>query len=645
MSVQLIRSNFTAGELSPLMYGRVTFAKYQNGLEKARNVLILSQGGITNRFGTIFEAETTANYGTDFQIYILNYDNINKYLVIHSDRKIEVYLNGTLKATITTSHTKASINQFRVKQDGTKLEFVHEDYKPAILARDASDDTSWTFTDVIFRNEPTFDFARDYDSLDFILAAKSGYDVSLKSTADFFSSRHVGGLVEASGVYRITTLVSGTEVKGNIISPFEEDSLVFGGKDCYIGEPIFSSLRGWPRTLDFYQGRQWYGGTKILKNGIFGSATFDAFNYDDSGVTASDSISVIISELENNNVEFLTHNKDLFVLTDNAEYSTPPFSDKPASPENTYFIMQNDHGVSNLAPPTIIDNSPIVIDRGGKFVRIFQYSVQSNKYIAKNISILSPHLIRNPVSAAVFKNPAINDAIYLLLVNGDGTLAIFHYIEDEEIAAWALSSTDGTFMRVAASGSDVYVVVERVTTENSNPINKLYIEKISFDILLDSAKDQTFGSPQTVIGGLAHLDGKTVTVLADDFLQDSKIVVDGQITIDTAATHVIIGLPIEWEARPLPVEYMTEEGNNRYLKKRIRTVYLDYYESLGIKIDGLDIPTLNFGDGYFGQPLVPRSEIYEYTPMDSWERTQSITISGDKPFRFNIRSITFGVEQ
>lgn len=643
--VQLIHSNFTAGELSPLLYGRVDFAKYQNGAAVLSNVFIVPQGGITNRFGTFFVAQTTVNYGDNVQIYILNYNNTIKYLVVHSAKKFEIYHDFTLKATVINTHEQSEINAFRAKQEGNKLEFVHENHKPAILARSDTSDTTWTFTEVTFRNEPTFDFASDYDDVAFIMNKAVGHDIQLLSTKAFFEPRHVGGLVEASGVYRITTLVSGTEVKGNILSPFEANTLVFEGKEAYIGEPVFSATRGWPRSIDFYQGRQWYGGTKSIKNGIFGSAVFDAFNFDDSGVTASDAISIIISELENNNIEYLIHNKDLFVLTDNAEYSTPPFSDKPASPENTYFLMQNDHGVISNVNPVILENNPIIVDRGGKFVRIFQYSVNSNKYVASNISILSPQLIRNPISAAVFKNPELNDGIYVLLVNTDGTMAVFQFINSEQIAAWVIAQTDGSFRRVVASGSDVYVLVERTTNQGANSTTNMYIEKFDFSVFLDSEKAQTFGSPETVIGGLSHLDGKTVTVIGDGFLQDSKIVASGQITIDTAATNVKVGLPIAWEVEPLPVEYMTEEGNNRYLKKRIRTAYLDYFQSLGIEIDGQDITTLSFGTGAFGDPLIPRTEIFEYTPMDGWERNQTVKISGNKPFGFTIRAITFGVEQ
>ena len=48
---------FSKGELSPLMYSRVTVDAYYNGLKTARNCITYPQGGIGKRFGTIFQAE------------------------------------------------------------------------------------------------------------------------------------------------------------------------------------------------------------------------------------------------------------------------------------------------------------------------------------------------------------------------------------------------------------------------------------------------------------------------------------------------------------------------------------------------------------------------------------------------------------
>jgi hypothetical protein len=52
-AVNSILTNFTAGEISPRIYGRVDLAKYQNGARELTNVVVLPQGGARRRGGTL----------------------------------------------------------------------------------------------------------------------------------------------------------------------------------------------------------------------------------------------------------------------------------------------------------------------------------------------------------------------------------------------------------------------------------------------------------------------------------------------------------------------------------------------------------------------------------------------------------------
>ena len=52
-TIHSILTNFTAGEISPRVYGRVDLAKYQNGARELTNVTVLPQGGARKRGGTL----------------------------------------------------------------------------------------------------------------------------------------------------------------------------------------------------------------------------------------------------------------------------------------------------------------------------------------------------------------------------------------------------------------------------------------------------------------------------------------------------------------------------------------------------------------------------------------------------------------
>ena len=57
MSVSLIMTNFSAGELSPRLGGRVDLAKYSNGLAELENMLTHPHGGASRRTGFRFIRE------------------------------------------------------------------------------------------------------------------------------------------------------------------------------------------------------------------------------------------------------------------------------------------------------------------------------------------------------------------------------------------------------------------------------------------------------------------------------------------------------------------------------------------------------------------------------------------------------------
>ena len=54
MRIVRFMTNFTSGELDPLLRSRTDLQQYQNGLEAAKNVLIQPQGGVRRRDGLEF---------------------------------------------------------------------------------------------------------------------------------------------------------------------------------------------------------------------------------------------------------------------------------------------------------------------------------------------------------------------------------------------------------------------------------------------------------------------------------------------------------------------------------------------------------------------------------------------------------------
>ncbi len=98
------QDEFSVGELSPLMYGRITVDKYYKGVKKARNTITYPQGGIGKRFGTIYRNEITGV--TDWRdIFFETFPYLNEcvYLLAIVSGAIKIYLENVLVATVSST--------------------------------------------------------------------------------------------------------------------------------------------------------------------------------------------------------------------------------------------------------------------------------------------------------------------------------------------------------------------------------------------------------------------------------------------------------------------------------------------------------------------------------------------------------------
>ena len=86
------------------------------------------------------------------------------------------------------------------------------------------------------------------------------------------------------------------------------------------------------------------------------------------------------------------------------------------------------------------------------------------------------------------------------------------------------------------------------------------------------------------ISGLDHLEGETVAILGDGDVQPNKIVTDGIVTLETAASEVHIGLPYESEMRTLSPVLSDNQGSAQSKKKHLNRVAFMFEKSRGGKI-------------------------------------------------------------
>lgn len=103
-----IRSNFNAGELSPLLDGRVDIAKYSNGCRTLENFIPMVQGPAVRRAGTRFVAEVK-NSNSRTWLARFEFSTAQSYLLEFGQGYLRFYTNrGQLQTGTVTAYSGAT---------------------------------------------------------------------------------------------------------------------------------------------------------------------------------------------------------------------------------------------------------------------------------------------------------------------------------------------------------------------------------------------------------------------------------------------------------------------------------------------------------------------------------------------------------
>ena len=162
--------------------------------------------------------------------------------------------------------------------------------------------------------------------------------------------------------------------------------------------------------------------------------------------------------------------------------------------------------------------------------------------------------------------------------------------------------------------------------------------------MTDSHLIINFLTPQTTIGGLDHLEGQEVDIIADGFAGDTAIVTDGKVTVVNAASSFEIGLRIKTEIKTMPINVLGDMGPLLPIPKRIPRYFIDMLKSQGVEVNGILIRNLLFAPEFEEGPLPLVSGLFEISNLSGWDRRQSVSITQNGPFKMTILGIGYEVD-
>jgi hypothetical protein len=632
----VLQTNFTAGEISPKLYGRVDVARYQNGAKKMRDTIPQVYGGAKRRDASLFvhEVKTSAK---QTRLIPFVYNEYTAYMLEFGDLYMRVYKDGALLGApyeIATPFTEAMLFDLDYTQGADTMFIFQESLEPRRLRRFG--DTSWTL-DVAPFTETPFEEPGTYPAASLTPSAKDpvGGACTLTASAGVFVAGSVGSSVKINGgIVKITGFTSTTIVNGTIKQ--ELTSTTASPANAWsLHAPAWSASRGYPRTGTLYEQRLVVGGSPTFPQTVWGSATAAYLDFT-MGVNDDDAFSFTVASDQVNPIQYLASSRALVAFTSGGEFTIAGGLEKPLAPTNAQVRQRSNYGCSRVRPVRIRD-AEMFIQRAGAKVRSFAYNVTTDDWTAPDIAVMAEHLTAAGIVDIAWQQEPTS---IIWLVRADGVLVSVTYDKDQDVVGWAAhTGFDGLVESVACmpaeSSDQLWAVVRRTI----NGTTKRYVERFTSEVLADSAVIAS-GAPATVWTGLSHLEGKDVDVVGDGAYTGRYTVTSGQITIGKEASAVVIGLPFANRIEMLDPEMQSGMGSSSGNSMRTSEVTARFFETTGGTVNGQDLIFRRFGS----TATVETPQLFSgLTRIEvlGWERgTSDLAFEQDKPMPFHLLSVT-----
>ncbi|MHC8321204.1 phage tail protein [Pseudomonas sp. GB2N2] len=708
---EAIQPSFSSGELAPATYARVDLGRYYTGLRTCRNFMVMPEGGVRNRAGTKFIAETKNSnlrsrlipfqFSTE-QTYVMEFGHLSLRFFTSGGQ----LLSGGLPYELATPYAETDLFTLNYTQSADVMTIVHPGYPPYELRRLAP--TSWTLLPISFapsitaptglsalprtggagdstpfRYEVTAVSSAESaeESLPSAPASVASWDNKAGATLSWTAvvgaaSYNVYKENNGSGIFGFIGRASGTTFTDLNIAPEKTDT-----PPSY-DNPFAGGNN--PGAVAYYQQRLIMAGSNFNPQTIWMSRVGSFHNFGFSTPTKDDdAITVTIASRQVNRIRNMVALKELLVLTSGAEWTISGDA-TGLKPTNVQASVQSYIGSGSVLP-AVYGNTALYVQARGQKLADLAYSYTSDGFQGQDLTVLSSHLVRGFEIQDMALAQVPNSVLWS--VRNDGVMLGFTYLPSQQVFSWHRHDTDGFFESVASipEGDEdaLYVVVRRLVggtykryverfasrqlsvpggetaldraffvdsgltydgrglssaflTLNGgtdwkypNPLSMVSVTPIfsapdigstfklvgddgqSVRVVLTSAPTTTsatvipqsivpeslrnkpaarWGRAKTTFTGLGHLEGKTVSILADGNVEPQQVVTGGSVSIQRPAMLVHIGLPYTSDFETLDLT-LSNQPNFLSVQKRINDVTIICEESRGM-FAGSDVDNL-----------------------------------------------------
>ena len=538
---RLSQTSFTAGEISPELYGREDLQRYQLGAKLVENFYIRPHGGVSNRAGLRFVCEVKDS--SKF-VRLMGFEAAadDAYLLEVGDeyirpvfRGVQV-LDGGSPYEITTPYQEDELLLMYMEQSNDIATIVHPDYTVRELSRFS--DTNWSLDAVTFQPEvsaPTGVAANETvgytgygsDKLPvahtYVVAAIGSNGEESLPSSEASSGAVVLGYdqnyvtITWSAVSGATEYIVYKEVNGifgfignTVDLTFKDDNINPDFSDGpQQGANPFNATGDYPSLVTFAQQRRVFAATDNNPQTCWMS---QSGNFKNMGVSRpakdDDSVEFTLAARRKQDIfHMVPLEKGMIMYTRSGEWRVTGREGDVITPSSILTEPQSYYGCSAALKPLVVGENVLFVTRAENKVRDMEYSIDVDKYVASDRTILAEHLFRNRTIVAWDYAGEPDGVIWCIM--SDGTALSLTYLKEHQVWGWGRHKTAGRFL-------DVQVVPEQTRDTPYFLIQRL----------VDGSWNQY----------IEYLEERAFTDIEDAFFVDSGLSLDNPVLVESVST-------------------------------------------------------------------------------------------------------------
>lgn len=446
----------------------------------------------------------------------------------------------------------------------------------------------------------------------------------------------------------------GTTATANVVSQLPYGCVGAGQATTRWAFSAWSASEGYPTVVTFFRERLTF--LRGQDGWMSVAGDYENFSRKDSGGLITDDMAVVftISSDRANRIEWACPSDiALLIGTAGDEHAlTETTSSNPFGPTNKRALKQSEYG-SKHVPEVRVGEGVLYVQKSGRKLRDCTLAESVNeRWLSNDVTVLAEHItVGGIVTMAYQQEP---DSV-VWAGRTDGSLIGFTINRQQDVRGWHLHPLGGVSPKVesvivipspAGDRDELWAIISRTIGGTT----KRYVEWMEYHYEEGVSRSNAFyvdsgltysGAPTSTITGLGHLNGQTVSILADGSTHPTRVVAAGSITLQRPASVVQVGLAYIGILAPMPIDAGSADGTSQGKTQRISKCGIRFYLTGGARYgrdenSQLDRIEMRGGSDHMDAPppLFTGDKVVSWP--DGYEGYGNIAIIQDQPLPCNV---------